>query len=72
VPRIWSIVHAEMAARWTSRPLHAFYVVSHPLTWVVNSFSNLILRLLGTDARADFHKGGEDLRLLIAETSRRF
>ena len=67
VPKIWSIVHAETAARWAAGPLHGFYVVSQPLTWVVNSFSNRILRLLGTDPRTDFHEGVEDVRLLIAE-----
>src|SRR5918994_5107310 len=53
VPKIWSIVHAETAARWAATPLHGFYVVSHPLTWIVNAVSNGILRLLETNARAD-------------------
>ena len=69
VPKIWSIVHAETAARWASRPLHVFFVASHPLTWVVNTASNGVLRLLGTDPRAEFDEGGEDLPLLIAESA---
>ena len=69
VPKIWSIVHAERAACWASGPLHAFYVASHPLTWVVNSVSNGLLKLLGTDSRADLKEGGEDLRVLIAESA---
>ena len=69
VPKIWSIVHAEKAARWASGPLHVFYVVSHPLTWIVNTVSNGMLKLLGTDPRAEFDEGGEDLRLLIAESA---
>ena len=67
VPKIWSIVHAETAARWASGPLQVFYVVSHPLSWSLNSVSNAILRLTGTDARSDFNEGGEDVRQLIAE-----
>jgi CBS domain containing-hemolysin-like protein len=70
VPKIWSIVHAETAARWASGPLHAFYIVSHPLTWILNSVSNGILRLIGTNSRADFSEsGGEDVRRLIAESA---
>jgi CBS domain containing-hemolysin-like protein len=67
VPKIWSIVHAETAARWASGPLRVFYVVSHPLTWILNAVSNGMLKLIGTDARADFSESGEDVRLLIAE-----
>jgi CBS domain containing-hemolysin-like protein len=67
VPKIWSIVHAETAARWASGPLRVFYVVSHPLTWILNSVSNGMLKLIGTDSRADFSESGEDVRLLIAE-----
>jgi|SRR5215204_28470 len=69
VPKIWSIVHAETAARWVSRPLQLFYVISHPLTWLLNSVSNAMLRLIGTDARTDFSESGEDVRLLIAESA---
>ena len=69
VPKIWSIVHAETAARWVSRPLQLFYVVSHPLTWILNSVSNAMLRLVGTDSRAEFNESGEDVRLLIAESA---
>jgi CBS domain containing-hemolysin-like protein len=70
VPKIWSIVHAETAARWVSGPLHAFYILSLPLTWVLNSVSNAMLRLIGTNPRADFNEsGGEDVRLLIAESA---
>jgi CBS domain containing-hemolysin-like protein len=68
VPKIWSIVHAERAARMAASPLHWFYVVSHPLTWVVNTASNGMLRLIGTDPKADLH-AGEDVRLLIAESA---
>jgi CBS domain containing-hemolysin-like protein len=69
VPKIWSIVHAETAARWVSHPLRLFYVVSHPLTWLLNSVSNAMLRVIGTDARAEFTESGEDVRLLIAESA---
>jgi CBS domain containing-hemolysin-like protein len=71
VPKIWSIVHADTAALWAAAPLQVFYVFFHPLTWVLNSVSNGMLRLIGTNARAEFSEtsSGEDLRLLITESA---
>jgi CBS domain containing-hemolysin-like protein len=71
VPKIWSITHAETAARWASTPLEWFFVASKPLTWALNSVSNAMLRLIGTDARAEFEQGtsGDELRQLIAESA---
>jgi CBS domain containing-hemolysin-like protein len=71
VPKIWAITHAETAVRWVAVPLQWFFVASKPLTYALNSLSNAILRLIGTDPRAEFEEGtsGEDLRLLIAESS---
>jgi CBS domain containing-hemolysin-like protein len=71
VPKIYAITHAETAVRWVARPLEWFFVASKPLTWFLNSVSNAMLRLIGTDPRADFHEAGrgEDLRVLIAESA---
>ena len=66
-PKIWSIVHAERAVLFFSAPLQAFYLLSKPLTWVLNSVSNGMLRLIGTDAGAIQHAHDEDVRLLIVE-----
>ena len=71
VPKIYAITHAESSARWVSRPLEWFFVASKPLTWMLNGLSNAMLKLTGTDARADFHESGkgDDLRVLIAESA---
>jgi CBS domain containing-hemolysin-like protein len=71
VPKIYAITHAETSARWVARPLEWFFVASKPLTWILNGLSNGMLRLTGTDARADFHESGkgDDLRVLIAESA---
>lgn len=71
VPKIYAITHAETSARWVARPLEWFFIASKPLTWVLNGISNGMLRLTGTDARADFHESGkgDDLRVLIAESA---
>jgi CBS domain containing-hemolysin-like protein len=70
VPKIYAITHAESSARWVARPLEWFFVASKPLTWMLNGVSNGMLRLTGTNARADFHEAGkgDDLRVLIAES----
>ena len=71
VPKIYAITHAEVSARWVARPLEWFFVVSKPLTWFLNGISNAMLKVTGTDARADFHESGkgDDLRVLIAESA---
>ena len=70
VPKIHAITHADAMVRVCARPLQWFRILSRPLVWALNSASNAMLRLIGTDARADFHgSSGEDLRLLIAESA---
>ena len=71
VPKIYAITHAETSARFAARPLEWFFVFSKPLTWFLNGLSNGLLKLTGTDARADFHESGkgDDLRVLIAESA---
>jgi CBS domain containing-hemolysin-like protein len=71
VPKIYAITHAESSVRWLARPLEWFFVASKPLTWFLNAVSNGMLRLVGTDVRADFHESGkgDDLRMLIAESA---
>jgi CBS domain containing-hemolysin-like protein len=70
VPKIHAITHAEVMVRLCAAPLQWFRILSRPLVWALNSASNAMLRLIGTDARADFHgSSGEDVRLLIAESA---
>jgi CBS domain containing-hemolysin-like protein len=69
VPKIYAITHAETTVRWIAAPLEWFNIASRPLILALNGMSNGILRLIGTESRADFHEGAseEELRLLIAE-----
>jgi len=71
VPKIYSIVHAEAIARRTARGLQFFFVVMRPGIRLLNSASNGILRLLRTDARAEFDEAqnAEELKLLIAQSA---
>jgi CBS domain containing-hemolysin-like protein len=70
VPKIYSIVNAEPTARRTARGLQLFRAVFRPLIYLLNSASNAMLRLVGTNARADFDEASssEDLKLLIARS----
>jgi CBS domain containing-hemolysin-like protein len=71
VPKIYAITHAEASVRWAAVPLQWFFIASKPLTWILNSVSNAMLRLIGTDSRAEMHEGAseEELRLLISESA---
>jgi CBS domain containing-hemolysin-like protein len=71
VPKIYAITHAEATARAVARPLEFFRVATRPLIWALNSASNWMLRLIGTDPRAEFSEGSsaQELRLLIAESA---
>jgi len=71
VPKIYSIVHPEATARFAARPLHLFLLVSKPLTWLLNSASNALLRLVGVSP-TDFHEGPQseqEIRHLISESA---
>jgi CBS domain containing-hemolysin-like protein len=70
VPKIYAITHAEGTVRVISRPLEWFRVATRPLIWLLNSASNGILRLIGTDPKAEFAEGSssQELRQLIAES----
>ena len=71
VPKIYAITHAEGTARLVARPLELFRLVTKPFVWALNSASNALLRVIGTDARAEFAEGSsaQELRLLIAESA---
>jgi CBS domain containing-hemolysin-like protein len=67
VPKLYTIQHAETLARRISGPLRFFRVLFSPFIVVLNSASNSILRILGTDPDAEPEGGTpEELKRLIA------
>ncbi|MEO8794103.1 MAG: hemolysin family protein [Daejeonella sp.] len=48
-------------------PLHFFYIVFRPFIWLLNSFANLILRLIGINTinSHDAHHSSEELQYLL-------
>jgi CBS domain containing-hemolysin-like protein len=68
VPKLYTIQHAEGLARRIARPLQFFRVLFHPFILVLNSSSNRLLRLLGTDPDAEPESGTPDelKRMIVA------
>src|SRR5579859_5683528 len=69
VPKLYTIQHAEGLARGVARPMQFFRVLFSPFIVVLNSASNSILRLLGTDPDVEPEGGTPDeLKRLIAQS----
>jgi CBS domain containing-hemolysin-like protein len=70
VPKLYTIQHAEGLARRIAPPMQFFRVLFNPFIIVLNSASNSILRMLGTDPDAEPEGGTpDDLKRLIAQSS---
>ncbi len=69
VPKLYTIQHAEGLARRIARPLQLSRFVFTPFIILLNSASNSILRMLGTDPDAEPEEGtAEDIKRLIAQS----
>jgi CBS domain containing-hemolysin-like protein len=69
VPKLYTIQHAEGLARRVARPMQFFRTVFTPFIYVLNSSSDRILRMLGTDPDAEPEGGTPDeLKRIIAES----
>ncbi|MDQ3812085.1 MAG: hemolysin family protein, partial [Chloroflexota bacterium] len=69
-PKALALDRAEGVSRWVVRPLRWFAAATAPLTWLLNTASNALLRLLGiqpTDETQRVHSP-EELRMLIVQT----
>jgi CBS domain containing-hemolysin-like protein len=70
VPKLYTIQHAEGLARRIAPPMQFFRVLFNPFIIVLNSASNSILRMLGTDPDAEPEGGTPDeLKRLIAHST---
>jgi len=70
VPKLYTIQHAEGLARRIARPIQFFRILFAPFIVVLNSASESILRMLGTDPNAEPEGGTpDDLKRLIAQSS---
>jgi CBS domain containing-hemolysin-like protein len=70
VPKLYTIQHAEDLARRIARPMQFFRWLFNPFIILLNSASESILRLLGTDPDAEPGGGTPDeLKRLIAQST---
>ena len=70
VPKLYTIQHAEDLARRIARPMQFFRWLFSPFIVLLNSASESILRLLGTDPDAESEGGTPDeLKRLIAQST---
>lgn len=67
VPKVLALQLAEPVALWTAAPLRVFYFIAFPFIWVLNTSSNLFLRLLGLRAatEAEHLHSPNELRLVL-------
>jgi CBS domain containing-hemolysin-like protein len=68
-PKSVAIQHAEPTALLVSIPLQLFYQIFKPAIWVLNGFSNFILRIVGIHppSEAELVHSPQELRLLLSE-----
>lgn len=69
VPKIFSIRHSLATTLVISLPLRIFYFILRPFIWFLNSFSNLILKMIGIEYKVgdDIHSE-EELRMILTES----
>jgi CBS domain containing-hemolysin-like protein len=70
VPKLYTIQHAEGLARWVAQPLRFFRTLFYPFILLLNAASFSILRMLGTDPKAEPEAGTPDeIKRLIAHST---
>lgn len=68
-PKSLAIQHPEPTALFVSIPLQLFYRIFQPAIWVLNGFSNFMLRMVGIHPPSEAERvhSPEELRLLLSE-----
>jgi CBS domain containing-hemolysin-like protein len=69
-PKLFAISQPEASARFLSRPLHLFRVISAPFTLGLTAVANAVVRIFGV-RRADLEERhtSEDLKVLISQSA---
>lgn len=67
-PKSYAIQRPESTTLWLAAPLNVFFWIFKPFIWVLNGFSNWILRLIGITPlkEAEVHSP-EELRLMVEQ-----
>ncbi len=67
-PKITAIRNPLRMALALSVPLRLFYIIFRPFIWFINSFSSLILKMIGIREGQNDSHSEEELRLLLTES----
>jgi CBS domain containing-hemolysin-like protein len=72
VPKFLAILRPIGTSLWTAHALHAFYILTFPAIWVLNSLTNGVLRLFHVRPRTDGSAvaSQEELRLILASSEK--
>jgi CBS domain containing-hemolysin-like protein len=67
-PKSYAIQRPESTTLWLAAPLNVFFWIFKPFIWVLNGFSNFILRLIGITPlkEAEVHSP-EELRMMVEQ-----
>lgn len=73
VPKSISIQLAESTVLRLARPMRFFYTLCLPIVTIMNSISNLVLRIIGVHpvSEGELSHSPEELRMLILDSSKR-
>jgi CBS domain containing-hemolysin-like protein len=67
-PKSYAIQRSEKTALWVAAPLNAFYWMFRPFIWILNSFSNAVLKLMGiTPSKESEVHSPEELKLMVEQ-----
>ncbi len=67
-PKSYAIQRPESATLWLAAPLNVFYWIFRPFIWLLNGFSNRVLRLIGiTPLKGAEVHSPEELRLMVEQ-----
>lgn len=69
-PKTFALLNPEQISRWIVRPLRLFATATKPLTWLLNTASNGLLRLFHVKAMNEGSRvhSPEELRMLVLQT----
>ena len=70
-PKIFGLQKAARVSLFVAVPLHFFYRIFKPFIWLVNEFSNLLLRVVfrvEPSLNGEHRHSAEELAMLVAET----
>lgn len=71
-PKSMAIQRPEKISLLVAIPLKLFYFIFKPFIWVLNSFANSIIKLLGFEpaSQEQIHHSQEELRLIIEQSTK--